>query len=143
MLLDYINGGFLSAGYGNYGSPFLEAFINSKRDKNKLMGAHAYLSSSAKGSVDGKNSGSGNSGVSVFAQSFGKEVAFQADAGFENRATHFYGYPQGTEVIRDTIKQSYNLYKVGLNVTNARNSDLSYELGLTSSLSEAMLFKVS
>lgn len=124
-----INGGFLSLGYGNYASPFLEGFINSKRDKNKLIGAHGYLNSSAKGSVDGKNSGSGNSGIFLFAQSFGKDITFQANGGFENRTTHFFGYPEGVNVLRDTIKQSYNLYKIGLTLANARNTEFSYELG--------------
>jgi hypothetical protein len=124
-----INGGFLSVGYGNYASPMIEAFVNTRQDKNKLLGAHAFFNSSGKGPVDGKNSGSGNSGVSVFAQSFGKEVTFQADAGFENRSTHFYGYPKGAEVSRDTIKQAFDLFKIGMNLANARNTDFSYELG--------------
>jgi len=124
-----INGGFVSAGYGNYASPYLEAFINSKEDKNKLIGAHAFLNSSGKGPVDGKNSGSGNSGLSIFAQTFSKEFAFQGNAGFENLSTHFYGYPVGEEVLRDTIKQSYNLFTIGLGISNARNTDFSYNLG--------------
>ncbi len=124
-----IQGGFLSVGYGNFASPFLEAFINTKHDKNKLVGAHAFLNSSGKGPVDGKNSGSGNSGVSAFAQSFGKEITFQADLGFENRTTHFYGYPEGAVVIRDTLKQSYNLFKAKLALANARNTDFSYNVG--------------
>lgn len=124
-----INGGFVSAGYGNYASPYLEAFINSKENKNKLIGAHAFLNSSGKGPVDGKNSGSGNSGLSVFAQTFSKEFAFQGNAGFENLSTHFYGYPEGENVLRDTIRQSYNLFTIGLGITNARNTDFSYNLG--------------
>jgi hypothetical protein len=124
-----ISGGFLSLGYGNYASPMIEAFVNTRQDKNKLLGTHAFFNSSGKGPVDGRNSGSGNSGVSVFAQSFGKEVTFQADAGFENRFTHFYGYPEGTEVLRDTIRQAFNLFKVGVSLANARNTDFSYELG--------------
>ncbi|MCU0358959.1 MAG: hypothetical protein MUE95_15450 [Cyclobacteriaceae bacterium] len=124
-----VNGGFFSAGYGNYASPFLEAFINTKEDKNKLLGAHAYHSSSGKGPVDGKNSGNGNSGLSLFAQSFGKDVTFQADAGYDNRMTHFYGYPAGKEVDRDTIRQSYNLFTAGLSIANSKNTDFSYELG--------------
>ena len=124
-----INGGFLSLGYGNYASPYVEAFFNSKQDKNKLIGAHAFYNSSAKGPVDEKNSGSGTSGISLFAQSFSKEVAFQADAGYENRHTHFYGYPEGTEVLRDTIRQSFNLFKAGLSISNARNTEFAYNLG--------------
>lgn len=119
-------GGFISAGYGNYASPYLEAFINSKRNENKLIGAHAFLNSSGKGPVDGRNSGSGNSGISVFAQSFGKEVTYQAKAGFENRTTHFYGYVPSTPVERDTIRQSFNVFKIDLGLANSKNTDFSY-----------------
>ncbi len=123
-----VYGGFVSAGYGNFASPYLEAFVNSKRDKNKLIGAHAFLNSSGKGPVDGKNSGSGNSGVSLFARSFGKEITYQAQAGFENRFTHFYGYPQPQTVERDTIRQSFNLFSLGLGLSNSRNTEFTYNL---------------
>lgn len=124
-----VNAGFVSAGYGNYASPYLEAFFNTKEDKNKLLGVHAFLNSSGKGPVDGRNSGSGNSGLSFFAESFGKEITLQANAGFESFSTHFYGYPEGIEVSRDTIRQSYNVFKVGFGLSNARNTDFSYGLG--------------
>ena len=123
-----VYGGFVSAGYGNYASPYLEAFVNSRHDKNKLIGAHAFLNTSGKGPVDSKNSGSGNSGVSLFARSFGKDVTYQAQAGFENRFTHFYGYPQPQIVERDTIRQSFNLFSLGLGLANSRNTDFSYNL---------------
>ncbi|QOI98193.1 MAG: hypothetical protein HRU69_12170 [Flammeovirgaceae bacterium] len=125
---DDIYGGFISAGYGNYASPYLEAFVNSKRDKTKLLGAHAFLNSSGKGPVDGRNSGSGNSGLSVFARSFGNDVTYQARAGFENQSTHFYGYPQPQAVERDTIRQSFNLFSVELGLANARNTQFDYNL---------------
>lgn len=123
-----VYGGFLSAGYGNYASPYLEAFISSKHDKNKLLGAHALFNRSGKGPVDGENSGSSNSGISVFARSFGKEITYQAQAGFENRATHFYGYPQAQAVEQDTIRQSFNLFSLDLGLANSRNTSFSYQL---------------
>jgi len=92
-----VYGGFLRAGFGNYMSPLLEGYINSTRDKNKLVGAQIYHSSSDKGPVDGKNSGSGSSGISVFGQQFNDAIALSGNVGFENRTTHFYGYPAGTE----------------------------------------------
>src|SRR5688572_9953182 len=53
--------GYVSAGYGNYSTPYLEAFITSKQDKKKLIGAHALFNKSGKGPVDGKNSAGGTS----------------------------------------------------------------------------------
>lgn len=126
-----VSGGYFSAGYGNYASPYLEGFINTRRDKNKLVGAHALFSSSDKGPVDGVNSGSGLLMGSVFGKSFSEYITFSGDLGFENRTTHFYGYEEGLDVRARDIKQSYSLFKAKGAIANARNSDFSYELGAT------------
>ncbi|HEY9490077.1 MAG TPA: hypothetical protein VIQ51_17195 [Chryseosolibacter sp.] len=122
-------GGYLSAGYGNYASPYLEGFINSKRDRNKLVGAHAYLRNSGKGPVDDKNSASGSSGVSLYGKAFSKYISFSAEAGFENRFSHFYGYPEEAIVDRDDIRQAYNVFTLKGEVSNTRNSAFAYQLG--------------
>ncbi|WP_276373387.1 hypothetical protein [Chryseolinea sp. H1M3-3] len=124
-----VYGGFVRVGYGNYVSPLLEAYYNTRRDKNKLVGAHLYHTSSDKGPVDDRNSGTGSSGLSVFGRSFTKGISLSGNAGFENRTTHFYGYPEGTEVEASSIKQSYNLLKIAGALSNAKNSDFSYKLG--------------
>lgn len=122
-------GGYLSAGYGNYASPYLEGFINSRRDRNKLVGAHAFLRNSAKGPVDGKNSGSGNSGVSIYGKGFTEFVSVSAEAGYEHRFTHFYGYPPETSVNKDDIKQTYNSFNLKGELSNTRNSAFRWLLG--------------
>jgi hypothetical protein len=124
-----VYGGYLSAGYGNYSSPYLEAFVNSKRDKNKLVGAHGLFSSSDKGPVDGKNSGSGMSKLSLFGKTFNDYVALSGDAGFENRTTHFYGYPESLDVDPKDIKQSYSVFSLKGDVSNAKATDFAYKLG--------------
>lgn len=123
-------GGYVTAGYGNYASPYLEGFFNSRRDKNKLLGAHGYLYSSDKGPVDGTNSGAGMAGLSFYGKSFSEALSLSGNVGFENRSTHFYGYVPGTPVEARDIKQFYNLFKLGGEVANARHSDLSYKLGV-------------
>lgn len=125
----HVYGGYLRAGFGNYVSPLLEGYINTTRDKNKLIGAHGYHNSSDRGPVDGRNSGSGSSGISLFAKSFSDAIALSGAVDFENRTTHFYGYPEGQEVKAAAIKQSFNLFKLSGEVSNAKNSDFSYKLG--------------
>jgi hypothetical protein len=124
-----VYGGYLRAGFGNYTSPLLEAYYNTTRDKNKLVGAHAYHTSSDRGPVDGRNSGSGSSGISVFGKTFNDVIALSGNVGYENRTTHFYGYPEGMKVDPARIKQSYDLFKLYGDLTNAANSDFSYKLG--------------
>jgi hypothetical protein len=124
-----INGGYVSVGYGNYASPYLEGFINSRKEKNKLVGAHGLFSSSDKGPVDGRNSGSGLSMLSVYGKTFNEYVSLSGDAGFENRSTHFYGYPPGTDVDGKDIKQAYSIFKLKGEVANAKATDFDYKLG--------------
>lgn len=121
--------GYVSAGYGNYSTPYLEAFITSKEDKKKLIGAHAFFKQSAKGPVDDKNSGGGTSGIKVFGQTFSKEISFNGNIGYQSRSTHFYGYPEGETVTPETIEQTYSLFNLGLAIANARNTDFAYQLG--------------
>jgi hypothetical protein len=124
-----VTGGYVSVGYGNYASPYVEGFINTKKDKNKLVGAHGYLKSSDKGPVDGVNSGGGMAGVSVFGKSFTDYVSLSGEAEFENRSTHFYGYQPGTVVDGVTIKQAYNNFKLSGELSNTKSTDFSYKLG--------------
>jgi hypothetical protein len=37
-----VYGGFVRAGFGNYASPLLEGYINSRKNKDQLVGAHLY-----------------------------------------------------------------------------------------------------
>ncbi len=120
---------YLTLGYGNYASPYGEVFLNSGRDKNKMVGAHAFYRGSGKGPVDDKNSGSSESGVSLYGKTFSKLLAVSGHLDFENRATHFYGYPEGVEVDRDTIRQGIRYFSLGTVLSNTKNSDFEYSLG--------------
>jgi hypothetical protein len=125
-----VYGGYITGGFGNYATPYAEAFLNSRKDKTKLVGAHAWLKSSGKGPVDGENSASGTSGAKVFGKTFGEYVSFSGQVGFENYKTHFYGYPQNEEPAdRSDIKQFYNIFSLGGSVSNTRNADFSYKIG--------------
>ncbi len=121
--------GHVSAGYGNYSSPYLEGFFNSGKSKDKLVGAHVYMINSGQGPVDGKNSGSGTSGASLYAKSFNNNVSFEADMSYENRSTHFYGYTPGTVVESSDIRQAYNDFTLSAGIFNTRNTSFSYDLG--------------
>ncbi|HOO10753.1 MAG TPA: hypothetical protein PKW06_12505, partial [Cyclobacteriaceae bacterium] len=63
-----IYGNYISAGFGNYSSPYLNAWLNTKRDKNRFLGAHLYHRSFGKGPVDGKNSASGTTDIKLFGE---------------------------------------------------------------------------
>lgn len=124
--LSKIYGNMVSAGFGNYSSPYLEAYVNTKRNKDRFYGAHFYHRSFGRGPVDGKNSGSGNTQLDAFGKFFGKKITTGASFDYENRTTHFYGYPAGTEPDREDIRQSYNTFAFNGGIENAKPADLNY-----------------
>src|SRR5690606_37871331 len=48
---------------------------------------------------------------------------------FENRFTHFYGYPEGTVVDADDIRQAYNVFSLKGDLSNTKNSAFAWRLG--------------
>ncbi len=124
-----VYGGFLRLGYGNFASPLVEGYITSRKDKDRLVGAHLYHSSSGKGPVDGKNSGSGMTKAAVFGRAFSQTIVVSGRIDAENRTTHFYGYPEGMEIDRSDIRQAYNLFRLSGDISNAKNNSFSYKLG--------------
>ena len=124
-----IYGRYVSVGFGNYAAPYLEAWVNSKRDKNKSYGAHFYHQSYGKGSVNDKNSASTNSTISVFGKSYSKAWATGGFINYENIGGYFYGYkPTTVELNREKFKQSYNISGVGVEIENVKPSDVNVAL---------------
>ena len=123
-----VYGGYVTLGYGNYASPYLEGFFNSRKNKNRLVGAHVMHQSSGKGPVDGKNSGSGTSSVSLFGETFGKDLTFKGNVDYENRFTHFYGYDTNETPDEKEIRQAFNTFSLSGSVSNTRNTDFEYAL---------------
>ncbi|WP_040496848.1 TonB-dependent receptor [Fulvivirga imtechensis] len=128
--LSKLYGNYVKAGFGNYTTPYVEGFFNSKRSKERSYGAHFNYLNSSKGPVDGKNSGSGRLDIDLFGKYFTPKVTLSGDAGFNQRSYHFYGYPENQEVNEDTLKQYFNNYYLKGSLENTdKKSDFRYTLG--------------
>ncbi|MGK7392396.1 MAG: hypothetical protein ACNS60_18725 [Candidatus Cyclobacteriaceae bacterium M2_1C_046] len=102
-------GNYIAAGFGNFTTPYLEAYVNSKREQDHSFGAHAKYLASMKGPVDGENSGNSELQADVFGTYYGPKASLSGDLGYRRRGLNFYGYPQGTEGIdEDSISQHFN-----------------------------------
>lgn len=123
-----IYGNYVGAGFGNFSSPYLEAWTTTKRDKNRLLGAHFYHRSFRNGPVDDRNSASGNTQVKIFGSNYSEFLTATGFASFQNNLGYFYGYTPGTEVDRDSIRQSYNRFSVGGTLGNTKPSDFNFKL---------------
>lgn len=129
--LSKLYGNYVKAGFGNYTTPYLEGFFNSKRSKEYSYGAHFNYLNSKKGPVDDDNSGSGKLDVDLFGKYFTKKATFSGDLGFNQRLYHFYGYPEGQEVDKDSLKQYFNnVYIKGSVESSDDKSDFQYYSGI-------------
>ncbi len=121
-------GNYVSGGLGNFSSLFGEAYLNTKRDKNKFYGAHFYHQSFAKGPVNDKFSASGNTNLDLFGKFFSDKITTGASLNFENRMGYFYGYPSPVGIERDQIKQTYNVFGLGGEIENTKPADFNFKM---------------
>jgi len=123
-----IYGNYISAGIGNFSSPFLDAYATSKRDKEKFYGVKLFHQSFGQGAVDKKNSGGGNTQLRLFGKTFGRQATLGGFINYENIGTYFYGYTPGTDINRDLIKQNYSIVSLGGDVANSTTSEFNYKI---------------
>lgn len=127
--LQKITSGYVSAGFGNFASPFLSASISSKRNANRHYGADFLHRSFGSGPVGDKNSASGNTNLGLFMSGINDAIAASMKVNYENRVNHFFGYqPSKQEVKRDTIRQVFNTFSLAGLIENAKPSDFNYQL---------------
>jgi len=121
-----IYGNYVSAGLGNYASPYAEAYFTNKRNKNKNYGMKFFHRSFMTGPVDDKNSASGHTEFRLFGKMMNSNVAIGGFVNYENTAGYFYGYLPGSVTDRSTIRQDYNIVSVGGELENSKLSNFSY-----------------
>jgi hypothetical protein len=127
--LSKIYGNYVSAGFGNYNSPFFRGSISSKRNAEKSYGVDFFHHSFGKGPVDGKNSGGGYSMLNGYLSGMGPKVTADLGATYENLFNHFYGYrPTGVEVPQENIRQTYNIISLNGGLSNTKPSDFNFNL---------------
>ncbi len=125
--IEKLYGNYLSAGYGNFASPYLEGYITNKRDKNKLYGAKLYHHSFGNGPVGDGNSASGTTELKVFGKAFSRAVSVGGEVGYQNRAAKFYGSLPGV-FTGDALAQTYSIIGLSADVENAIPSNFNYNL---------------
>jgi len=111
-------GNYIKAGYGNYASPYLHAYLHNKDHRNASYGLRFFHHSAGKGPVDGKNSANGNTRLDFNGKLAGDNINAKGRLGYGLDKYHFYGYPDDVEVSKDTIGQLFNTFNAGLTIEN-------------------------
>ena len=131
-----ILGNYVKAGFGNYVTPYLEAFVNSKRNKQMKYGLYYKHLSSANGPVDKKNSGIGHNRLRGYGDYFYKDYKLSADLDYNRYAHRYYGYSDTLTDIPelDSIRRNFNSFKGTLGLNNFQtdgdlrvNADVIYQ----------------
>lgn len=120
---------YIKIGIGNYLTPYLDASLNSGKSKTTNYGLKLNHLSSVNGPVDGGNSGDSHTNVNLFGKFIGRKASIGGDLGYARDGYRFYGYDTGTEVSRDTIKQTFNNISIGFNLqSNDAESTIQYKV---------------
>ena len=121
--LDRFYGGNVTAGFGNYLTPYLDASLFNKRENQYALGLNLNHISSRNGPVDKENSGSSETSATFDSRYYGEKLTIGAKLNYDRRMVHYYGYPEGIEVDADSIKQIYNQFNIGLWFGNTNKKD--------------------
>jgi len=120
--LTKLYGNYIKAGAGNYGTAYLDAFLNNKRSDKLSYGLHAKQLSSAHGPVDKSNSGVSNTSADGYVRYYTNNVILRGNAGYYRNRYNYYGYNNVADVNKDTLKLLYNTYNATIGLENANQS---------------------
>ncbi len=114
---------YIRAGFGNYGTPYLEFFANKLRSKKNAFGVHLrHISHSGK-IKDYAYPGNSHSELNLYGKKFFGKHTLSAQAFVKREGFHFYGYRPDDfpeiDLERKDIKQNYTL--LGLNTALESN----------------------
>lgn len=112
-------GNYLNAGFGTYFTPYLEVGLSNLPGGKGQYGFQYRHLSSRFGPIDKENSGSGQNYARLYGELAGKQARGEASLLYRRDAGHFYGYPEGTPVLADTIVQVFNRFALGLGAHTA------------------------
>ncbi len=144
--LKRLENGMIKLGMGNYLSPFVEVYYNSKREKHFSVGAfakHHSAHGTIKNVADQKiYGGFNNNDVKVFGKKFLRKGILSGEIDFSSNQAYFYGYDPYIVVDASVVKprdraeiemQRYNRLKadVALVSNNTAKTRMDYNLDLS------------
>ncbi len=121
---------YVKLGYGNYVTPYLEAYLGSKRAKNFLYNLYVRHMSSQRGPVASENSGNGQTEAVVGGKFFDGTNAISGSLIYNRFNTHYYGYNPVLDIPSEDIEQVFNKFSAKFSVQRTR-MDVPYDYHFT------------
>lgn len=160
-----ISANYVKAGYGNYATPYLEAYFGSLRSREYVYNTYVRHLSSKRGPVFDENSGNSDTEVVVSGKYFNKLNTISGSLNYTGSKVHFYGYNPVLELDAESIERKYTDFsaKLGIEKTNvnekgtyhfltdwsffkdnlnARENNYAFDLGLGYNLNDQMSLSI-
>ena len=118
-----ITGNYVKAGYGNYSTPYLEAYLGSLRNKNYVFSLYGKHLSSKKGPVFDENSGSSETAVSMGGKYFSGTNTLSGTLNYNANKVHFYGYNPVLDLSSGDIEQKFTNFSMALGVEKTNKEE--------------------
>lgn len=120
-----ITGNYVKAGYGNFGTPYLEAYLGSLKNENYVFNLYARHLSSKNGPVFDENSGSGDTDLGVAGKYFNGNNTISGALDYLSRKRHFYGYNPALDLAPDALEQKFTSFSAKLGVEKTNRDETS------------------
>ena len=123
-------GNYVKLGFGNYITPYLEAYLGSRRAEKYLYNVYVRHMSSMRGPVDAENSANGRTEAVVGGQYFDGTNTISGSLIYNRMSTHYYGYAPVLDLNAQDIEQVYNKFSAKFSVERTDKS-LPYDYHFT------------
>ncbi|GAB5525441.1 MAG: hypothetical protein Roseis2KO_33130 [Roseivirga sp.] len=120
-----ITGNYVKAGYGNFGTPYLEAYLGSLRNENYVFNLYGRHLSSKKGPVFDDNSGSADTEIGVGGKYFNGSNTISGSLDYLGRKRHFYGYNPALDLTPADIEQKFTGFSATIGVEKTNKDEAS------------------
>ncbi len=128
-VLREINSNYIKAGYGNYGTPYLESYLGSKKSETYLFNLYVRHRSSQNGPVFDENSGNGRTEAAIGGKYFNGDNTISGSLNYQGQRVHFYGYNPVLNLEREDIEQTFTRFAANFGIEKTLNDEvLDYHL---------------
>lgn len=118
---------YVKAGYGNFGTPYFEGYLGSKKSEDYVFNLYVRHLSSKKGPVFDENSGSGKTEAAVGGKFFNGVNTVSGALTYNSQKVHFFGYNPVLDLNADAIEQKFTRFSANVGIEKTiKDEKLNY-----------------
>ena len=122
-VLRALTSNYVKVGYGNFGTPYLESYLGSKKSESYLFNLYVRHRSSRNGPVFDENSGNGLTEAAVGGKFFNGNNTISGSMNYEHQRVHFYGYNPVLSLEREDIEQTFSKISANFGIEKTANDE--------------------